>query len=144
MNQRCVDELIRFKFMKKCHKLSISLKGRCGGDLIPRILVSTYPGSGSKIGESFHARNSGNSGIPRVSICVRISICVLCAYSRHTVLTFLKIISAVNFLGVPGQKIVWLRRKPAPKPFPQSQIQWDLVHFARVPRQQPLTEIDLL
>ena len=39
-------------------------------------------------------------------------ICVLCAYSRHTVLTFLKIISAVNFLGVPGQKIVWLRQKP--------------------------------
>jgi len=39
---------------------------------------------------------------PQVSICGRISICVLCVYSRHTVLTFLKIFSIFqNFRGGP-------------------------------------------
>ena len=41
-------------------------------------------------------------GSPQVSICGRISICVLCVYSRHTVLTFLKIFSIFqNFRGGP-------------------------------------------
>ncbi len=81
---------------------------------------------------------------PRVSICVGISICVGCPHSRHTVLTFLKKFSVVQiFRGSRRENCLaateTLHRNTSP-----SQIQWDLVHFARVPRQQPLTEFDLL
>ena len=66
--------------------------------------------------------NNKKVTILSVSTCVTISICVTPTHSRHTVLTLTKIRSDDFFLGVPGQKIVWLRRKPWTEQFPQSKF----------------------
>ena len=69
-------------------------------------------GTGSKLILKTVSKNREKSKNLSVSICVTISICVTPTHSRHTVLTLTKIRSDDFFLGVPGQKIVWLRRKP--------------------------------